>query len=151
MCYAGVKIYFVSVICNISSSSVTMVSTRCSDSRQQLQYAPSQSQTYRCVHTEHLHPIAINRLRDIKRFLSNFITILNHTSICNSPYQRQVLDVVKYGLAIGSSRLSYYLKPAHRRSLRICCVILPIAFMSCLTSIADGFVLTTSPNMVKQY
>ena len=88
MCYAGVKIYFVSVICNISSSSVTMVSTRCSDSRQQLQYAPSQSQTYRCEHTEHLHPIVINRLRDIKRFLSNFITILNHTSICNSPYQR---------------------------------------------------------------
>jgi hypothetical protein len=87
MCYAGVKIYFVSVICTISSSSVTMVSTRCSDSRQQLQYAPSQSQTYRCEHTEHLHPIVMNRLRDIKRFLSKFITILNHTSICNSPYQ----------------------------------------------------------------
>ena len=149
MCHPWVKIYFVSVICNISSSSVTMVSTRCSDSRQQLQYAPSQSQTYRCVHTEHLHPIVINRLRDIKRFLSNFITVLYYTPICNSPSQRWVLDVVKNGLAIGSSRLSYYLEPAHRRSLRICCVILPITFMSCLTSIADGFVLTTSPNMVK--
>lgn len=148
MCYAGVKIYFVSVICNISSSSVTMVSTRCSDSRQQLQYAPSQSQTYRCGHTEHLHPIVINRPHDIKCFLSNFITVLFHTSLYNGPYQRWVLDVVKYGLAIGS-RLSYYLKPAHRSSLRICCVILPIAFMSCLTSIADGFVLTASSNMVK--
>lgn len=148
MCYAGVKIYFVSVICIISSSSVTMVSTRCSDSRQQLQYAPSQSQTYRCVHTEHLHPIAINRLRDIKRFSPNFITTLSILRY-NSPYPRWVLDVVKYGLAIGSSRLSYYLKPAHRRSLRICCVILSIAFMSCLTSIADGFVLTASSNMVK--
>ena len=100
MCYAGVKIYFVSVICNISSSSVTMVSTRCSDSRQQLQYAPSQSQTYRCGHTEHLHPMVIIRPHDIKRFLSNFITVLFHTSLYNGPYQRWVLDVVKYGLVL---------------------------------------------------
>ena len=100
-----------------------------------------------CTH-EHLHPMLINRLHDIKRFLPNFITVLYHTSICNSPYKRWVLDVVMYGLAIGSSRLSYYHKPAHRRSLRICCVILPITLMSCLTSIAD-FVLTASPNLVK--
>ena len=86
MCHVGVKIYFISVICNISSSFVTMVSTRCSDSRQQLQYAPSQSQTYRCGHTEHLHPIVINRLRDIKRFLSNFITVLYPLDMY-SPYQ----------------------------------------------------------------
>ena len=140
MCYAVVKLYFVSDMWDISSSSVTIVSTRCSDSRQQLQYAPSQSQTYRCRHTEHLHPIVIIRPHDIKRFLSNFIIVLFHTSLYNGPYQRWVLDVVKYGLAIGS-RLSYYLKPAHLRSLRICCVILPITFMSCLTSIVDGFVL----------
>ena len=143
------KIYFVSDIRDISSSSVTMVSMRCSDSRQQLQYAPSHSLTYRCVHTEHLHPMLINHLHDIKRFLPNSITVVYHTSICNSPFQRWVLDVVKYRLAIGSSRLSYYLKPAHSRSLRICCVILPITLMSCLTSIADGFVLTASPDMVK--
>jgi len=105
MFHVGVKIYFVSVICNISSSSLTMVSTRCSDSRQQLQYAPSQSQTYRCRHTEHLHPIVIIRPHDIKRFLSNLISVLFHTPICSSPYRRWVLDVVKYGLAIGSSRL----------------------------------------------
>jgi len=133
-----VKIYFVSVICDISSSSLTMVSMRCSDSRQQLQYAPSQSQTYRCGHTKHLHPMVVNHPRDIKCFLSNFVTVLYHKPICHSPYQIWVLDVVKYGLAIGS-QLSYYLEPAHRRSLRICCDILPITFMSCLTSITDGF------------
>ena len=76
MSYAGVKKYFVSDMRDISFSSITMVSMRCSDSRQQLQYAPSQSLTYRCVHTEHLHPIVIDRLHDIKHFLSSLITVL---------------------------------------------------------------------------
>jgi len=71
MSYARASTYFVSDICDISSSSMTMVSMRCSDSRQQLQYAPSHSQTYRCVHTEHLHPILINGLNDIEKRTRN--------------------------------------------------------------------------------